>query len=86
MRPYCSKRGQKSVIWNESPFGSETWVVATFSGGAGEETEKCPPSGSRILPKTGGLSGLGRHNQSIEPWSLINAEIWQLPMSPYGYM
>jgi hypothetical protein len=86
------------VIWNESPFGSETvvtrmfvfgryrWVVATFSGGAGEETEKCPPSGSRILPKTGGLSGLGRHNQSMEPWSLINAEIWQLPMSPYGYM
>jgi hypothetical protein len=60
--------------------------VATFSGEAGEETEKCPPSGSRILPKTGGLSGLGRHNQSMEPWSLINAEIWQLPMSPYGYM
>ena len=94
MRPYCSNRGQKSVIRNESPLASETtvtrmlvlgrycWDVVRCSGAAGVEIAKRPPLGSRIPPNTGGLSGRGRHIQSTDPESLISAETWQLPTNP----
>ena len=37
--------------------------------------EKWPPSGSRSRPKTGGLSGSGKHIQSIEAVCETSAEI-----------
>ena len=97
MRPYCRKRGQKSVIRKASPLGNETvvtnilvfgrycCVVVASEEETDEEMENWPPSWSRIFPKIGGLSGLGRHNQSRDPCALISAEIWQFPMSPYWY-
>lgn len=51
MRPYCRKRGQKSVIWKASPLGNETvvikmlvfgrycWVVIVSEEGLDEEIE-----------------------------------------------
>ena len=79
MRPYCRKRGQKSVIRKASPLGNETvvtkilvfgrycCVVVVSEDGTDAEMENWPPSWSRIFPKIGGLSGLGRHSQSRDP-------------------
>ena len=76
-----------AVLFSEKPIDCQVlpYNISLQGGAKANAALISPTSGSRILPKTGGLSGLGKHNQWMEPWSLINAEIWQLPMNPYGY-
>jgi hypothetical protein len=51
------------------------WVKIGADDEDGLVMEKCPPSGSKSRPNTGGLSGRGKHIHSTLPVALMRAEV-----------